>query len=79
MRRKTRWEAGDVRQLRQTLGLSQYAFAAELGVRQQTVSDWETGAYAPRGASVTVLNMVAERAGLVYGSGARGLADDADE
>ena len=36
------------------------AFAAELGVRQQTVSEWETGRYAPRGASARVLSMLAE-------------------
>lgn len=41
--------------------------AGELGVRQQTVSDWETGAYRPRGASRTVLSIVAERAGFKYG------------
>lgn len=64
--RKRRWAATDVRELRKSLGLTQQAFAEELGVRQQTVSDWETGAYAPRGASVTVLNLVAERAGSAY-------------
>jgi DNA-binding transcriptional regulator YiaG len=49
------------------LKLSQQAFAAELGVRQQTVSEWETGAYEPRGASLRLLDIVAERAGFVYG------------
>ena len=49
-----------VRDLRRRSGLSQAAFARRLGVRQQTVSDWETGRYAPRGASLTVLRMVAE-------------------
>ena len=46
--------------LRRRLGLSQADFAARLGVRQQTVSEWETGRYIPRGASLTVLRMVAE-------------------
>jgi len=36
--------------------------ADELGVRQQTVSEWETGRYLPRGASERVLAMLAERA-----------------
>ena len=57
-----RWDAARVRQLRQSLRLSQRALADELGVRQQTVSDWETGVYRPRGASVRLLDIVAERA-----------------
>ncbi len=44
-----------IRELRRRSGLSQAAFARRLGVRQQTVSEWETGRYAPRGASLTVL------------------------
>jgi DNA-binding transcriptional regulator YiaG len=48
--------------LRASLGLSQAAFAAELGVRQQTVSEWETGRYQPRGASVRILGYLAEAA-----------------
>jgi hypothetical protein len=38
-----------------------------MGTRQQTISEWETGMYQPRGASVTLLNLVAERAGFRYG------------
>ncbi|NIO72497.1 MAG: hypothetical protein GTN71_26605, partial [Anaerolineae bacterium] len=38
----------------------------ELGTRQQTISEWETGMYKPRGATRTLLNIVAERAGFVY-------------
>ena len=56
-----------MRRLRRTLKLSQQAFAHQLGVRQQTVSEWETGAYQPRGASARLLDIVAERAGFVYG------------
>ena len=44
-----------IRDLRRRSGLSQAAFARRLGVRQQTVSEWETGRYEPRGASLTVL------------------------
>ena len=54
------WTAERVAELRTRLGLSQAAFAEELGVRQQTVSEWETGRYRPRGASATVLGMLAE-------------------
>lgn len=66
------WDGARVRRLRRALGLSQQAFARELGVRQQTVSDWETGAYRPRGASARVLSLVAERAGLAYEVGPAG-------
>jgi len=55
------WDAGRVRALRKYLGLSQQEMAQEMGIRQQTVSEWETGAYAPRGASVRLLSMVAEQ------------------
>ena len=55
------WNPASVRELRRRLGLSQQAMARELGVRQQTVSDWEQGLYSPRGASARVLSMVAER------------------
>ena len=52
--------------------MTQEELAAELGVRQQTVSEWETGAYQPRGASERVLTMVAEQAGFVWDAGAAG-------
>jgi transcriptional regulator with XRE-family HTH domain len=48
------------------MGLSQDALADELGTRQQTVSEWETGRYQPRGASARLLSIVAERAGFEY-------------
>ena len=42
------------------------ALADELGMRQQTISEWETGVYQPRGASVRLLSLVAARAGFRY-------------
>lgn len=62
----TSWGSRQVRALRDYLGLSQGALAGELGVRQQTVSEWETGQYAPRGASARLLSLVAESAGFEY-------------
>jgi DNA-binding transcriptional regulator YiaG len=61
-----RWDDRTVKRLRLHLDMTQAELAEELGVRQQTVSEWETGAYRPRGASERVLNMVAERAGYTY-------------
>ena len=55
------WEAEDVAGLRYDLGLSQQEFSRMLGVRQQTVSEWETGLHAPRGASRRMLHFVAEQ------------------
>ncbi|MBI2764444.1 MAG: helix-turn-helix domain-containing protein [Chloroflexi bacterium] len=61
-RAKAAWTAEGVAALRAQLRLSQAAFAAELGVRQQTVSEWETGRYQPRGASARMLAVLAEQA-----------------
>ena len=57
------------------MGLTQQQLSDELGTRQQTISEWETGMYRPRGASRTLLNMIAERAGFEYGSLAQGEGD----
>jgi DNA-binding transcriptional regulator YiaG len=62
------WDSGRVRALREHLGLTQQEMADQLGTRQQTISEWETGMYQPRGASSTLLTMVAERAGFEYAS-----------
>ena len=64
--RKREWTKEDVRALRQHLNLTQAKLAEELGTRQQTISEWENGMYRPRGASVTVLSIVAERSGFTY-------------
>ena len=66
-RRKPAWNRDKIKGLRTHLGLTQQELAAEMGTRQQTISEWETGMYQPRGASVTLLNLVAERAGFRYG------------
>ena len=58
-----RWDGRMVRALREYLGLSQAEMATVLGVRQQTVSEWETSAYIPTRSRSKHLSMVAERAG----------------
>ncbi len=54
-----KWQAENIHALRSHLGLSQTSLSRELGIRQQTISEWETGMYAPRGASVTILTLLA--------------------
>ena len=60
------WNSGMIKALRQHMGMSQGELADELGVRQQTVSEWETGTYAPSRSSSKHLGLVAERAGFAY-------------
>ncbi len=60
------WNGRRIRALRQHLRLTQSQLAKELGTRQQTISEWETGLYKPRGTSVTLLNLIAERAAFQY-------------
>jgi DNA-binding transcriptional regulator YiaG len=60
------WNAQQVRALRQHLGLTQEQMAAEMGTRQQTISEWETGRYQPRGTSARLLVLIAERGDFPY-------------
>lgn len=60
------WNSGMIKALRQHMGFSQGELAEELGVRQQTVSEWETGAYAPSRATSKHLGLVAEQVGFTY-------------
>ena len=54
------WPTEKVSGLRYRLGVSQQQMAQLLGVRQQTVSDWETGLHEPQGASRRMLSIIAE-------------------
>jgi DNA-binding transcriptional regulator YiaG len=65
-RKRRPWAKEQVRSLRQHLGLTQTKLAEELGTRQQTISEWETGMYQPRGTSATLLSIIAERSGFDY-------------
>jgi DNA-binding transcriptional regulator YiaG len=60
------WDADLIKALRYHMGLNQAQFARELGVRQPTISEWETGAYLPKRSSSKLLTFVAERAGFRY-------------
>ena len=67
-RPKYEWDSEKVKALRQHLGLTQTELSEELGVRQQTVSEWECGVYKPRVSSAKLLNLVAEREQFQYGN-----------
>lgn len=63
---RPQWDSQHIRALRHHMGLTQREMAGRLGTRQQTISEWELGLYEPRGASATLLSMVAERAKFKY-------------
>jgi DNA-binding transcriptional regulator YiaG len=68
-KRKISWNNESIRQLRNTLRLTQQELAEELGSRQQTISEWETGMYQPRGTSAKLLSIIAERNNFKYDAG----------
>ena len=64
--KQIKWDRRHIRALRKHLKLTQAKLAEELGTRQQTISEWETGMYQPRGTSAKLLTIVAERSGFKY-------------
>ncbi|NUM47273.1 MAG: helix-turn-helix transcriptional regulator [Anaerolineales bacterium] len=60
------WNAEMIRALRHHMNASQGELAEELGVRQQTISEWEKEIYTPKKAMSKLLGFVAERAGFKY-------------
>ena len=63
---RPQWDSECIRALRRHLGVTQRELADRLGTRQQTISEWEIGLYKPRGASSTLLSIIAERAKFEY-------------
>jgi DNA-binding transcriptional regulator YiaG len=74
-----KWDADSIRSLRRYLEMTQQEMSHELGVRQQTISDWECGYHQPRGGMSRLLTIVAERAGYEYTVRPIGELDDTDE
>ena len=58
-----RWDGGLVLALRSYLGMNQSELAEALGVRQQTISEWESGQYEPSRGRSKHLSLIAERSG----------------
>ncbi|MEM8503683.1 MAG: helix-turn-helix transcriptional regulator [Cyanobacteria bacterium P01_D01_bin.1] len=55
------WNRSAIRALRRHLGLTQAKFAREMGVRRQTVSEWENGVYEPDRSTAKHLELLAEQ------------------
>jgi DNA-binding transcriptional regulator YiaG len=54
------WDRESVKALRKHMGLTQIKFSKELGVRRQTVSEWENGVYSPDRSTTKHLERVAD-------------------
>ena len=60
------WHPELIKALRHYMGMTQQEFAQELGVRQPTISEWETGVYMPKRSTSKLLTFIAEKAGFDY-------------
>ncbi len=56
------WQQDAIKALRKHMHLTQAQFAQELGVRRQTVSEWENGVYDPDRSTTKFLEMIAKQA-----------------
>lgn len=57
--RPSEWTPGRIQRLRTELGMSQAEFAERMGVRQATISDWETGKQSPSPMARRLLDRIA--------------------
>ncbi len=60
------WKPEMIKALREHMQMTQRELADHLEVRQQTISEWETGLHMPHRSTQKILSMVAERAGFAY-------------
>lgn len=60
------WSKEQIRALRVHMDLTQREMADELEVRQQTISEWETGTHQPHRTTLRILSMIAEQAHFTY-------------
>ena len=62
------WNADLIKSLRHHMHWTQFDLADKLGMRQQTISEWENELYEPKRSSSKLLTLIAEQAGFEYGS-----------
>lgn len=55
-----KWDKAAIRALRKHMNLTQSQFAETMGVRRQTISEWENGVYLPDRSTMKHLALVAE-------------------
>lgn len=55
------WDSASIHSLRKHISASQAALAEIIGVRQQTISEWERGVYKPKKSMCKYLMLIAER------------------
>lgn len=60
IRRRPSWSSDKIKELRDYTGWTQQDLADRMGVRQQTVSEWETGLHTPRYSTSKHLNLIAK-------------------
>ena len=56
------WQQDAIRALRKHMNMTQSQFADELGVRRQTISEWENGVYDPDRSTSKFLKLIAKNA-----------------
>ncbi len=65
-KKQVSWDSGGGGSLRQRVEVTPAEMAQMMGTRQQTISEWETGVYRPRGLSAKLLSLIAERPDAAY-------------
>lgn len=60
------WDAELIKSLRHHMHWTQIELADKLGMRQQTISEWENELYEPKRSSSKLLTLIAEQAGFEY-------------
>jgi DNA-binding transcriptional regulator YiaG len=66
IRQSKSWSGAQIKALREFAGWSQQELADRMAVRQQTISDWETGAHTARRSMGKLLEMIAREVGFPY-------------
>lgn len=66
IRRRPGWTANKIKELREFAGWTQQELADRMGVRQQTISEWETGLHQPRYSTSKHLNLIAREVNFPY-------------